>query len=1008
MRFLQDKLRICCELLDARRMQTVSRPKTIRFAPCGYENAGSPPSQGWAPWQEGQRVRGRDAHFWFEFEICTPPAQRHCKPALSVVTGREGLWDASNPQLMIYLDGVYAGAMDVNHTTVALEPDRAYRVGVYYYVGMHEQDTGFEPSVVLLDEREDELYYDLWTPFEGAKLLDPNTEEYVKTMAALERAVNQIDFRQIGSDDYYRSLEAARDCLKREFYEKLCGKSPIQVVCVGHSHIDVAWKWTLAQTREKAQRTFFNMAQLMQDYPEFVFQSSQPQLYAFVKKTQPELYARIRKLVERGNWEVEGAMWLEADCNLISGESFVRQILHGKRFMKQEFGVESRVLWLPDVFGYSAALPQILKKSGVEYFVTSKISWNEFNKMPFDTFLWQGIDGTEILTNFITAQDASPDGEPENFTTYNGKITPSMVLGTWNRYQQKAYNDQALLPFGFGDGGGGPTRQMLQVQRRTSYGLPGLPRTVMGKTTAFLDHCRDQFEDACRRLGRTPRWVGELYLEFHRGTYTSIAKNKRSNRKSELLMAAAEGLGTAAHRLLGLPYDAQAYRDCWETILLNQFHDIIPGSSIEEVYQDSDRDYARVAQAAQTLRDGALEAVAGAIGTDGGVLCVNPLGFERRALARVDGVLCDLGMVPAMGWRVQKPVAQKAAVEIDGRCIRNRFFEMTLDEAGRIDALVDLRCGRQVFLPGEKGNQWEAYEDFPRQYDAWEITDYYKQKRYVMDTPAQITPVSDGCRAGFEVRRRYLNSEIVQQIWLYDQIARIDFETRVDWHEHHQLIKAAFPFNVHANFATYEIQFGHIRRETHFNHSWEQAKFEVCGHKWADISEQGYGVSLLNDCKYGFSAQGSTLWQTLLKCASDPNPNADQGMHRFTYLLFPHEGSFQDAGAIEQAYCLNQPVLAAPVPAQKGSLPDQMSFIQTDAAHFVIETVKMAEDGDGVIVRGYESHDRRGMVRLRPGFAFAQAVLCDLMENELETLCVQDGAILVPVRNFEIITVKIR
>ena len=323
------------------------------------------------------------------------------------------------------------------------------------------------------------------------------------------------------------------------------GDTGAVVHCIGHTHIDVAWQWTLAQTREKAQRSFATVINMMKQYPEYKFMSSQPQLYQYVKRAAPELYDEIKEMVRQGRWEVEGAMWLEADCNLPSGESLIRQIIHGKRFMQREFGVDSKILWLPDVFGYSAALPQILKKCGVEKFVTSKISWSEFNKMPYDSFLWEGMDGTEIFTYFITAQDLPKKGEDDNFTTYVGYIRPSQVLGTWRRFQQKEYNNETLITFGFGDGGGGPTRDMLEQQRRLAYGIPGIPKTKIETAGNFLDKVEKNFNENAEKLRRVPKWVGELYLEMHRGTYTSIAKNKKHNRKSELLLREAEALAAA-------------------------------------------------------------------------------------------------------------------------------------------------------------------------------------------------------------------------------------------------------------------------------------------------------------------------------------------------------------------------------------------------------------------------------------------------------------------------------
>lgn len=1009
MSFVMDKLRILCDKLDSQRWVSLHPLDDIEYAACPYKKDNQIPASGWQPLHPGMRFGGVDRHFWFRFGLDTTAAPAHTRVFLRVKTGLEGQWDARNPQCLVYLDGQIVQGMDTNHTELLLEPGRRYAAAVYYYTGMEEGDCEPRFSLDGLDERIDAVYYDFLAPYRSLRCLEPNTADFARMESVLEQAADLIDMRSPKNEAYYASLEQARAFLAGELYGRLCGDPDAPVVnCIGHTHIDVAWMWTYAQTKEKAQRSFATVLKLMEEYPEYKFMSSQPQLYRYVQQEAPELYERIRERVREGRWEVEGAMWLEADCNLISGESMVRQILHGKRFMKQEFGVDSRVLWLPDVFGYSAALPQILKKCGVDSFVTSKISWNETNCLPCDTFWWEGIDGTEIFANFLTAQDMAPDRRPVTTTTYVANTEPGMVLGTWNRYQQKEYNNETVVTFGFGDGGGGPTRHMLEMQRRLAAGLPGMPRTQMSFAGGWLERSRKNFEENSKKLHRTVRWVGELYLEYHRGTYTTMAKNKRNNRKGEFALQRTEALALADRLLLGGEYPARALYGCWETLLRNQFHDVIPGSSIRAVYEDSDAQYAQMFECQRGIEHRSLTALAGAVDApEGGWLVVNPTGLAHGGAVTLDGVTAEVGPVPAWGWRVVK-AQPGGGVHVQGRVLENRLYRLELDEAGRFASLLDKRCGREVFKKGCPGNELQIFEDFPRDYDAWEISDYHKQKMWVLDTPAELTPVTDGDRAGMRIERSYLASHIRQTVWLYAEGERIDIETELDWHDEHQLLKAAFPLDVHTNRATYEIQFGNLERPTHSNTSWDAAKFEVCGHKWADLSEDGYGVSLLNDCKYGHSTDGSTLRLTLLKCATWPNPDADKGAHRFTYSLLPHLGGWREAGTVREAYALNQPLIALPLTPHAGRLPAEWSLVSCDAENVVVDTVKQAEDSEEIVVRLYDAFDRRTSATLTFGFEVGSAVLCDMLEQTLSPLPVSGHSVTLPVGNFEIVTLRVR
>lgn len=999
----EDRIRVILNELLKERLLPAGDLGPVEYVYAGYKDGDIPPESGWQTAVPSQRYEGYDGHVWLRAKFRTPAAKEHCRLILRCDTGRER-GACMNPQGLLYLNGEIIQGFDVNHTEAFLEPDTEYELYNYFYLSLEPGSIEIRMELFYVEERVEHLWYDLGVMLDTALITDPDSEDYRVILRHMTNAVNLLDLRIPESPAYYASIEKAIDYLYTEFYGKVCTAEGKKIVnCIGHTHIDVEWKWNRFQTMEKVQRSFSTALALMKRYPEYRFMLSQPNLYQYLKETAPEKYAELKERIREGRWEPEGAMYLESDCNLVSGESFIRQIMHGKRFFKDEFGKETYILFLPDVFGYSAALPQILQKSGIRHFVTSKISWNDTNTLPVDTFLWKGIDGTEIFTNFITTQKYSP--VPERTTTYVGKLTPSEIKGTWHKYLQKDYASRSLTTFGFGDGGGGPTDKMLEVQRRLSYGLPGMPVTRMEFLLPHLDKVREEFDQACEQKKETPRWVGELYLEFHRGTYTSIAKNKRNNRKSEFLLQKLETL-SYTDLLLGGTYDAKGLWDHWEKVLHNQFHDIIPGSSIKSVYDLTDGDYAEINAYGKRLLDDKLQSLTSRIKSDGGLLVYNALGFPVKGTAELSGKTVETPEIPAFGWRVIPAEEKPCGVSVEGRTAENARYRLTLDDAGRITELFDKTASRSVLIPGSRMNELQVFEDLPRTYDNWEISAYYTQKEWDLSDPCSIEPVFDGARAGFSVRRKYLNSEIRQNIWLYSNLPRIDFETEIDWHEHHQILKAAFPLDLCTDKATFEIQYGHVTRPIHRNTSWDKARFEVYGHKWIDLSEYGYGVGILNDCKYGYSIEGTTVKMTLLKCGTFPNPEADQGLHRFTYSLFPHLGDFRDAGLIQQAYLVNQPLTAARIQCGEGDLPDCFSLVSSDQENVILETVKKAEDSDDMIVRAYDAYRERSTVTLRTAEKFQKAYLCDLMENPVEELPVSGNAVTFPVKPFEIITVR--
>lgn len=884
-----------------------------------------------------------------------------------------------------------------------------------------------------IDREAEGLFYDMHAAFESAKTMDPNSRQYIVIMNVLDAATNLLDFsRGVQDDTFYVSVAAAREHVQASLYRKYQADPDFAPTnwATGHAHIDTAWLWQLAHTRKKIERTFTTQLAFMEQYPDYRFSASQPQQYAYLKEDNPQVYARIQEAVARGQWEPVGGMWVEADCNVVSGESLVRQFLYGLRFFQQEFGRRTSVVWLPDVFGYSAAFPQIIRKAGMKYFMTIKISWSQINKPAYQTFEWEGLDGTTVLTHF------SPLGD------YNAHMTPEQLHSNWANYKQKALNDSALYIYGFGDGGGGPTRQMVEQAGRIRD-FPGMPRVKMTTNEAF-------FEDLERQVAGNPmlpRWVGELYLEYHRGTYTSQARNKKFNRQSEILLQTAEQAAALALLTVGAAYPQAQLNKAWELTLLNQFHDIIPGSSIHGVYEDSDRDYQAILSLGADIAQDALDAIGERVPASAGdVILYNPLSWARSDVAELprdlalpgqhvtdfDGqekTLVALGGLPALGYDTLTseglPLLGDAhgdsGLFVSAAGIENRFFRVTLDGNGEIASLYDKRARREVLDLSSyyRGNALLTFEDKPMNFDAWDIDIYYQDKMTPIQQLDSIEVVEQGpLRATVEIRRSFgAGSKITQRLSLHRDIPRLDFVTEVDWQERQTLLKAAFPVTVHSPRATYDIQFGNVERPTHWNTSWDWARFEVCGQKWADLSEGDYGVSLLSESKYGWDIRGNVMRLTLLKGGIYPDPDADRGRQRFAYALYPHAGDWRQAETVRRAYEFNVPVQFART-CSKGTesgtaLPASLSLVTPDASNIIVETVKKAEDDDALIVRLFETYGQRGSALLTFARPVQSALEVNLMEEETDETRAQsvtaDGhRVAFTYTPYEIKTLKIR
>jgi alpha-mannosidase len=857
------------------------------------------------------------------------------------------------------------------------------------------------------------FYFDFKFAAEAMEALPENSQRRAELRYALNESVNEFDHDEPSS--IKRAAGALRGVMRRRN-----GETFHTVSAVGHAHIDTAWLWPLRESIRKCARTFSTALDYMKKYPEYVFVCSQAQHYAWMKAYYPTIWEGIKKAVQRGQWEPVGSMWIETDCNLVSGESLVRQILHGKRYFEKELGYVTKDVWIPDVFGYAASLPQIMRKSGVEYFLTQKISWNQFNKFPHHTFLWEGIDGTRIFSHFPPAD------------TYNADTGPKELLRNVQNFKELDRATRSLLVYGWGDGGGGPSIEMLEKARRAKD-FDGLPRLEQERAVTFFAKAKADAKDL-------PVWVGELYLELHRATYTSQAGNKRGNRKSEFLLRdaelfdavtlalapdraeSAEDPDRACYDVTGLgATDSKTHRAAleraWKLVLLNQFHDIIPGSSIHWVYQDSARDYETVRRLGESVRDSALSTLTALIDTSAfkePVLIANSLSVRRREIVELPGGALASVDVPPLGYLIIEPTDEfLRATDDPVRCVgsaagitmENGLIRVKINAKGHLSSVFDLRARREVL--SEQGNVFHLHQDIPNNWDAWDVDIFYKERRVVVEGLEELEIVESGpLRAAARIVRVFGKSRIEQRIVMSAGSPRIDFSTEVEWRESQKLLKVAFPLNIYAHKATYEIQFGHLERANHVNTSWEMGKFEVCAQKWADLSEAGYGVALLNDCKYGHDIQGNVMRLSLLRAPNSPDPLADRGRHQFTYALFPHLGDLREGRVVEQAYALNMPLIVREMSPANGSLPPSHSFFLVDRPGVVVEAVKVAEDGRAIIVRLYESEGGRGPLTVTAVLPVKKAWLASLLEVEEKPLPIKSGSVRLEVHPFEIITLR--
>jgi len=972
-----------------------------------------------APVRPGKAWGKKWEYMWLRGSFVLPKAARGRRVVLQPQTGGESA---------VFLDGNAVGTVSWGRKEAPVTrrgvAGKKYSVLIESYAGHgpqecgggpcpHGRETVPEPSARqkqigtttfgIWEEDAYQLWLDVQTLLELRDSIGQQSLRVQEIDAGL-RDYSLICDLELPHEEMTASVRAARKRLRPLLACRNGSTSPL-LYCSGHAHIDVAWLWPLQETDRKTCRTFSTQLELIDEYPGYRFLQSQPYLYRVAKELYPAVYRRVKSAVKKGQIIPEGGMWVEADTNVTGGEALIRQFLHGKRFFREEFGLDNELLWLPDVFGYSAALPQILAGCGIKYFSTSKIFWNynEGEPFPYNTFFWEGIDGTRILSHFIT--------------NYNSQTSPRNMVSRWDGRVQKEGIKTRLVSYGHGDGGGGPTRSHIEFLLRQKD-LEGAPRCVMASPNDFF---RDQERDSAH----LPVYVGELYLQLHRGTFTSQAKTKKGNRRSELALREAEMWGAIAGAIGRGKYPLRRMDEAWECLLMNQFHDILPGSSIARVYEEAEAAYAAIeaeanevaAKSARALvrrRKNALtvfnslswrrsalvelpKGFRGAVAADGNALAVQKVG--NSLVAEVPGI-------PSCGWtsvRKGEPARTANTLRITSRDIENELLRIRLNAQGQITSIRDKETGRQ--LAAGPCNHFRMYKDVPSKFDAWDIDITYKSAPVELSGTARVKVLDKGpLVARLQVERKLHNSTMKQVISLRRGSRRVDFATTIDWQESHKLLKVNFPVDIRSDEAIHEIQFGHLSRPTHESRQYDADRFEVPQHKWTALSEQNRGCAILNDSKYGISVDGNSINLTLLKSGLAPDMTADKGVQEFTYSFYAWNGTFGESDVIREAYDLNVPVLAGT------GYADEESVFSVDAPNIVIETVKPAADGSGdVAVRLYETKRMSAKCRLKTSFPVASAMLTDMLEENGRKLRVtKKGEITLSFRPFEIKTVRLQ
>jgi alpha-mannosidase len=843
------------------------------------------------------------------------------------------------------------------------------------------------------------LYYDFEILVDSLKVLPETSARYQQILVSLNDAIHLL-----ASGFSTAVVARAREVLSKSLNMQ-GGEPALSVSAIGHAHIDLGWLWPIRETRRKGARTFSTALANMEHYPDYIFAASQAQLFQWMKDGYPEVYAKVGQRVKDRRWEPQGALWVECDTNVTGGESLVRQLLYGRRFFQDEFNVDVRYVWLPDTFGYSAALPQIMKKAGMKYFSTQKLSWSLINAFPHQSFHWQGIDGSRILVHML----------PEE--TYNSPALPRSLGKIESNYHDKGISDQALMVFGIGDGGGGPGEEHLERLARLKN-FAGLSPVKQEWTIDFLERW-------AKDADRFATWVGELYLERHQGTLTTHGRNKRFNRRIEQALREWEWLASIVEITGGAAYPHDCLEKTWKEVLLYQFHDILPGSSIKRVYDETAIRYQELIEEVEAEISRCQELLVAQVDTrdnSNPAVVFNSLSWERSEWIRVVGTWQKV-IVPSLGYSVvdtSQSIPLPPGLRASTDRLENELLYARFDENGTLVSLFDKTTQREMIPAGEKANQLAVYLDLG---DAWDFPmDYAECAPRLMEL-LNVQARIDGPRAVLLQEYQLGHSRLVQEISLCAGSRRLEFNTKASWRETQSMLRVSFPVAVMAGDAAYEIQFGHLKRPTHRNTTWDLARDEVAGQKWVDLSQTDYGVALLNDCKYAHKIKGHTLDLNLIRSVPYPGPKlvkdedmmpgephhgyTDQCEHTFRYALYPHTGSLAASDVIQQAYEFNIPLRVISVDTHAGEFQEKR-FAQVSPRNIILETFKKAEDGQGWILRLYESLGASTIAQLCFNFPIKQVTEVNLVEEYLQNVDCPDGTLGLAFLPFEIKTIRIQ
>jgi len=902
-------------------------------------------------------------------------------------------------------EGVVLKAVEPRNRSVPLQARPGGHVDLYIeaaanpdvtsgftFVATHQGDpatAGTEPiyrlrqiDLALRDEAVWELAQDFWTLTGLMRALPVGLARRAEILRALESAVDVMH-----PDDVSGTATSGRAALA-EVLTRPANASAHRLHAVGHAHIDSAWLWPVRETVRKVARTFSNVLALMEENSDFAFAASSAQQYAWLKEHYPELFARVKAQVAAGRFVPVGGMWVESDTNMPGGEALARQFVAGKRFFLAEFGVEPLEVWLPDSFGYSAALPQIVAAAGSRWFLTQKTSWNETNLLPHHTFRWEGIDGTQIFTHFPPVD------------TYNAELSGEELARAERHYAEKGAANTSLVPFGWGDGGGGPTGEMIAAARRTA--------SLEGSPTVELSTPRRFFEAAEAEYPEPPVWSGELYLEFHRGTYTSQARTKRGNRRSEHLLREAELWASAASVSVGAEYPYDLLEQAWQTVLLQQFHDILPGSSIAWVHQEAERNYAAVAETLNVLIEASVRQLCG---VGDGSVTLNAGPYAVAGIPGLGGEVSGVAAGLAAGSGHPRASVRRTPA---GLMLENGLVAVTIDADGLFFSVRDVVADRELVPADARGNLLQLHRDTPTQWDAWDIDEHYKRNTVDLVAAESVEVFLDTTeRVGVRITRTFGSSLVVEEITLAAGSPAVDLHLDIDWHERQKLLKLTFPLDLHADRAASEIQFGHVFRPTHTNTSWDAARFETVAHRWVHVGEPGYGVAVANDSTYGHDIGRATteagrtvttVRLSLLRAAVFPDPTADQGRHELRVALRVGAGIPE---AVAEGYRLNLPLRTVHGVSAARVVP----LIEVDHPAIVVEAVKLAEDRSGdLIVRLYEAHGSRARARVIRHFEATDVTETDLLERPLAapraSLAADGPALTLELRPFQLVTLR--